>query len=71
MQCIDWAVGNGAPLCLKKDSNVEFDAKADGANRFLKKGAQSAHFGPNRDQTDFEVILANFTRYMYQPWVQY
>ena len=37
MQCIDWAVGNGAPLCLKKDSNVEFDAKADGANRFLKK----------------------------------
>ena len=69
MQCIDWAVGNGAPLCLKKDSNVEFDAKADGANRFSKKGAQSAHFGPNRDQTDFEVILANFTRY--QPWVQY
>jgi len=69
MQCIDWAVGNGAPLCLKKDNNVEFDAKVDGANRFLKKGAQSAQFGPNRDQTDFEVILANFTRY--QPWVQY
>ena len=37
MQCIDWAVGNGAPLCLKKDYNLEFDAKADGANRFLKK----------------------------------
>jgi len=54
-------VGNGAPLCLKKDSNVEFDAKADGANRFLKKGAQSAHFGPNRDQADFAVILANFS----------
>ena len=62
-------MGNGVHFFLKMDSNVEFDAESDGANRFLKKGAQSAHFGPNRDQTDFEVILANFTRY--QPWVQF
>ena len=59
MQCIDKAVGNGVHLFLQMDSKVEFDAESDGVDRFLKNGAQSAHFGPNRAQTDFEVILAS------------
>ena len=53
MQCIDKAVGNGVHLFLKMDSKVEFDAKSDGANIFLKKSAQSAHFGPNRGPDRF------------------
>jgi len=47
------AVGNGVHFFLKMDSNVEFDAESDGADRFLKKGAQSAHFGPNRGPDGF------------------
>ena len=57
-------MGKGAPLCLKKDSNVEFDAKADGANRFLKKKVPKVPIlGQTEAQTDFEVILANSTGY--------
>ena len=57
------AVGNGVHFFLKSDSKIEFDAESDGADRFLKKGAQSAHLGQTGAQTDFEAILANFTRY--------
>ena len=47
------AVGNGVHFFLKMDSNVEFDADSDGADRFSKKGAQNAHFGPNRGPDGF------------------
>ena len=60
MQCIDKAVGNGVHLFLKMDSKVEFDAESDGADRFLKKGAQSAHFGPNRGPDRFSGNSSQF-----------
>ena len=40
------SVGNGVHFFLKTDSRVKFDAEYYGADRFFKKGAQSAHFGP-------------------------
>ena len=49
----DNAVGNGVHFFLKMDSMVDFDAEYDGADRFLKKGAQSAQFGPNRGPDGF------------------
>ena len=42
------------------DSDVEFDAESDGAKIFLKKGAQSAHFGPNRGPDGFLSLSSQF-----------
>ena len=39
-----WGMGFG--ILAKMDLGVQFDAEYDGADRFVKNYAQSAHFGP-------------------------
>jgi len=45
------------------DFKVEFNAESDGATDFWKNVSKVPILGQTGDQTDFEVILANFTRY--------